>query len=323
MYAWLPAPLRGGARGRGSRPGQMLPGSVPGGPFRGSNPNSLKESNGFPKGKECSSFKDGGDTSGGGGAGRKDGHHGQPILTAPVGSEEKGRDEAWRSGHLLLGEEACGEPPRGSGFMSGQSPLVFQKGCHPTASPGLSVLGMPVEPPGRQEVELSVSPCGVLLAKWQRRHVTLDTPPEEASACHLQGRQSAAGPRGSALRKLLCEAGGSTAERVTRPRPPAPLSLLRPLSAGQVLHQRHPEVQGPRSAAPVRLHKPQVPGHQGHGVAAAAGMLPQTRPVLSRPGQHSGDGRDDPLQGPATARVSVSRGSGSGSGSGQGPVCRG
>lgn len=33
---------------------QMLPGSVPGGPFRGNNPNSLKESNCFQKGKECS-----------------------------------------------------------------------------------------------------------------------------------------------------------------------------------------------------------------------------------------------------------------------------
>lgn len=37
---------------------QMLPGSVPGGPFRGNNPNSLKESNRFQKGKECSSLKD-------------------------------------------------------------------------------------------------------------------------------------------------------------------------------------------------------------------------------------------------------------------------
>lgn len=36
---------------------QMLPGSVPGGPFRGNNPNSLKESNHFQKGKECSSLK--------------------------------------------------------------------------------------------------------------------------------------------------------------------------------------------------------------------------------------------------------------------------
>lgn len=36
---------------------QMLAGSVPGGPFRGSNPNSLKESNCFQKGKECSSLK--------------------------------------------------------------------------------------------------------------------------------------------------------------------------------------------------------------------------------------------------------------------------
>lgn len=37
---------------------QMLPGSVPGGPFRGSNPNNVKESNHFPKGKECASLKD-------------------------------------------------------------------------------------------------------------------------------------------------------------------------------------------------------------------------------------------------------------------------
>ena len=36
---------------------QMLPGSVPGGPFRGNNPNSFKESNCFQKGKECSSLK--------------------------------------------------------------------------------------------------------------------------------------------------------------------------------------------------------------------------------------------------------------------------
>lgn len=74
MYAWLPAPLRGGAWRRGWWPGQMLPGSVPGGPFRGSNPNSLKESKGFQKGKECSSLKDGGDASVGWGAGRKDRH---------------------------------------------------------------------------------------------------------------------------------------------------------------------------------------------------------------------------------------------------------
>ena len=147
---------------------------------------------------------------------------------ALVGSEQKGRCEAWRSRHLLLGEEACWEPPRGSGFMSGPSPLVFQKSCHPTANPGLSALGTgSLESPslrdasraaGGQEAGLSVSPRELLLAKCQRCLVTLDTPPDKASTCHLQGRQSMAGPWGSALRKLLCEAKGSVSERVTRPR---------------------------------------------------------------------------------------------------------
>ena len=48
-----------------------------------------------------------------------------------------------------------------------------------------------------------------------------------------------------------------------------------------------------------------MPGHQGDGVPVTAGMLPQARPVLCRPGEHPGDGGDDPLQGLTAARVSA------------------
>jgi hypothetical protein len=43
MYAWLPGLSEAGAWGRGCQLGvqtHMLPGRVPGGPFRGNNPNS-------------------------------------------------------------------------------------------------------------------------------------------------------------------------------------------------------------------------------------------------------------------------------------------
>lgn len=91
---------------------QMLPGRVPGGPFRGSNPNSLKESNRFPKGKECSSLKArrrpgcglgavGGTETG---KGAPDG----PRSPRPSWNRRKmQRRGTGMSRHLLRGEDSC------------------------------------------------------------------------------------------------------------------------------------------------------------------------------------------------------------------------
>lgn len=155
----------------------------------------------------------------------------------------------------------------------------------------------------------------------KRYHITLDAPPDVTSACHLPARTS--GPRWDlGVSESSCRSPRECLERVTKTVPLGP--CLPPLSSGQVIHQRSLEVQGPRSATQIRLHKPEVPGHQGNGAPAAAGMLPPTQCVLRGPGQHPSDGRDDSLQGLTAAGVSAARAGVRGGGRGSGvPACRG
>lgn len=87
---------------------QMLPGSVPGRPFRGNNPNSLKASNCFQKGKECSSLKDRRRWErvwvGGVGGAPKQKRRAELAAHPDITRRNEERCEIWTSGNLPLGE---------------------------------------------------------------------------------------------------------------------------------------------------------------------------------------------------------------------------
>lgn len=68
--------------------------------------------------------------------------------------------------------------------------------------------------------------------------------------------------------------------------------------AGKVLHQGRPEMHGAQPATQVQLHQSQVPGGEGDGLTAAAGVLRQAQPLLRGQGERPRHGGDDSLPGP-------------------------
>lgn len=120
-------------RGEGLPRGQMLAGRVPGGPFRGRHPHSLKESNRFQEGKECSSFDDGETRVCVGVLGGTEA--GQPQSAAPLdvtpglgGQRDGGR--FGQAGTSYLGKTLAGDHQGVWDFR----PLVSQKSCHKAAN---------------------------------------------------------------------------------------------------------------------------------------------------------------------------------------------
>lgn len=130
--------------------------------------------------------------------------HRSPDLTR----ELEGKREGASCG---LGKNLCWEPPRRPGLTSGQSPLEPQK--QPTLG-GLEDR-RPQRPQGEGGEQRAAGEQGSRWVSLPKGHPlwpnaggvpsVCTAPPGVASACHLQGHQSQAEPRGSAVTKLACK----------------------------------------------------------------------------------------------------------------------